>query len=32
VIPGIGRVEAIERRGREWVVVTARGLIATESW
>ncbi len=31
-IPGVGRVEAIERRGREWVVVTARGLITTESW
>ncbi|HYF56736.1 MAG TPA: hypothetical protein VEA41_20960 [Salinarimonas sp.] len=32
VIPGVGRVEAIERRGREWVVLTARGVITTESW
>ncbi len=32
VIPGLGRVEAIERRGRDWVVVTARGIVATESW
>jgi hypothetical protein len=27
-VPGVGRVEAIERRGRRWVVVTAKGLIA----
>ena len=27
-VPGIGRVEAIERRGRQWVVVTAKGFIA----
>ena len=32
VIPGLGRVEAIERRGRDWVVVTARGIVATETW
>jgi hypothetical protein len=29
-IPGIGRVESIERRGRRWVVVTAKGLITME--
>lgn len=26
-VPGIGRVESIERRGKRWVVVTARGVI-----
>jgi hypothetical protein len=26
-IPGAGKVEAIERRGRRWVVVTSQGLI-----
>ncbi|UMY19382.1 hypothetical protein MMB17_08825 [Methylobacterium organophilum] len=31
-VPGIGRVEAIERRGRNWVVVTKQGLITTQSW
>ncbi|WP_134500076.1 hypothetical protein [Microvirga pakistanensis] len=29
VIPGVGRVEAIERRGGRWVVVTAKGVIGT---
>jgi hypothetical protein len=28
VLPGIGRVQRIERRGRDWVVVTSAGLIA----
>jgi hypothetical protein len=27
-LPGLGRVEAIERRGRQWVVVTPKGYIA----
>lgn len=27
MVPGVGRVEAIERRGKRWVVVTARGII-----
>ena len=27
-VPGLGRVEAIERRGRQWVVVTPKGFIA----
>lgn len=27
ILPGIGRVEAVERRGRQWVVVTPRGFI-----
>ena len=31
-IPGAGRVEAIEKRGREWVVVTSKGLITAEQW
>lgn len=26
-VPGLGRVEAIERRGRQWVVITAKGFI-----
>ena len=26
-IPGVGRVEAVERRGKAWVVVTAKGVI-----
>lgn len=26
-LPGIGKVEAIERRGRQWVVVTQKGYI-----
>ncbi|WP_243370511.1 hypothetical protein [Microvirga solisilvae] len=29
VIPGVGRVEAIERRGARWVVVTDKGFIGT---
>ncbi|GJD79394.1 hypothetical protein [Methylobacterium gregans] len=31
-VPGIGRVEGIERRGREWVVVTRQGLITHQAW
>ncbi|ACL55066.1 hypothetical protein [Methylobacterium nodulans] len=31
-VPGIGRVEAIERRGKTWVVVTNRGLITSQLW
>ncbi|AWN34336.1 hypothetical protein [Methylobacterium radiodurans] len=31
-VPGIGRVEGIERRGREWVVVTRQGLITPQAW
>jgi hypothetical protein len=27
MVPGVGRVEAIERRGKRWVVVTAKGVI-----
>lgn len=26
-VPGVGRVEAIERRGRQWIVVTNKGFI-----
>jgi hypothetical protein len=29
MIPGVGRVEAIERRGARWVVVTDKGFIGT---
>lgn len=31
-VPGVGRVESIERRGRVWVVVTKQGLIAPQTW
>lgn len=31
-VPGVGRVEAIERRGRSWVVVTKQGLITPQTW
>lgn len=27
MVPGVGRVEAIERRGKRWVVVTNKGVI-----
>jgi hypothetical protein len=30
-LPTVGRVEAIERRGRAWVVVTSKGIIGPES-
>jgi hypothetical protein len=29
VIPGVGRVESIERRGTRWVVLTDKGFIGT---
>ena len=29
MLPGLGRVEAIKRQGGDWVVVTARGIIAS---
>ncbi|WP_244936140.1 hypothetical protein [Methylobacterium currus] len=31
-LPGAGRVEAIERRGRTWVVVTSKGVITPQAW
>jgi hypothetical protein len=31
-LPGVGRVEAIERRGKSWVVVTSRGIITSQQW
>ena len=31
-LPGVGRVEGVERRGREWVVVTRQGLITPQPW
>lgn len=30
VLPGLGRVETIKRQGREWIVVTERGIISSE--
>ncbi len=32
VLPGVGRVEGVERRGREWVVVTRQGLVTPQPW
>jgi hypothetical protein len=29
ILPGVGRIEAIERRGTRWVVLTDRGFIGT---
>jgi hypothetical protein len=29
IVPGVGRVEAIERRGNRWVVLTDKGVIGT---
>ena len=31
-IGAIGRIEAFERRGKAWVVVTSKGVIGTERW
>ncbi|HVL72387.1 MAG TPA: hypothetical protein VM434_10955 [Beijerinckiaceae bacterium] len=31
-LPGAGKIEAIERRGRTWVVVTDRGIITSQQW
>ena len=31
-LPGAGRVEAIERKGRQWVVVTRQGLVTPQEW
>jgi len=31
-IPGIGRVDTIERRGRTWAVVTRQGVITAQTW
>lgn len=31
-LPGVGRVEAIERKGKTWIVVTSRGVITSQAW
>lgn len=31
-LPGAGRVEGIERQGRNWVVVTRQGLVTPQAW
>ncbi|WP_407521797.1 hypothetical protein [Methylobacterium oryzisoli] len=31
-VPGVGRVEAVERRGKTWVVVTSKGVITPHAW
>lgn len=32
MLPGVGRVEGVERHGREWVVVTRQGLVTPQPW
>lgn len=32
LLPGVGRVEGVERHGREWVVVTRQGLVTPQPW
>lgn len=32
VVPGLGRVEAVERRARTWAVVTKQGDIVPQGW
>ncbi|KQP72674.1 hypothetical protein ASF41_05525 [Methylobacterium sp. Leaf111] len=31
-VPGVGRIEGIERRGKSWVVVTKQGIITPQAW
>jgi hypothetical protein len=31
-VPGVGRIETIERRGKTWVVVTKQGTITPQAW
>ncbi|WP_051439970.1 hypothetical protein [Methylobacterium sp. 10] len=31
-IPGIGKVDSIERRGRNWAVLTKQGVITNQAW
>lgn len=31
-VPGVGRIDAIERRGKTWVVVTKQGTITPQTW
>lgn len=31
-IPGVGKVDSVERRGRSWTVVTKQGLITSQTW
>lgn len=31
-VPGVGRIEAIERRGKAWVAVTRQGVITAQTW
>lgn len=31
-VPGVGRIESIERRGKTWVVVTRQGNITPQTW
>lgn len=32
MLPGVGRVEGVERHGRDWVVVTRQGLVTPQPW
>ncbi|MCC0807998.1 hypothetical protein FPV16_17580 [Methylobacterium sp. W2] len=31
-IPGVGKVDSVERRGRSWAVATKQGLIINQTW
>ena len=31
-LPGVGRVESIERRGKTWAVLTPKGVIPMARW
>jgi hypothetical protein len=32
LVPGLGRVEGVERRGRDWTVMTGKGPIVPQRW
>ncbi len=32
VVPGLGRVETVERRARSWAVVTKQGVVVPQNW
>ncbi len=31
-LPGVGRIEAVERRGHDWVVITRQGIVTAQPW
>ena len=32
VVPDLGRVEAVEKRARTWVVMTKQGVVVPQGW